>query len=90
MSDIHVNTDSMRQIANHFLQVCENLRAATLPELQTLTHQLEGDWHGVSRLHFDDLMQHWNQSAMAMMGWGEDIARHLHTIADQFDQVDKA
>ncbi len=61
-----------------------------LPTLQHLTGQLEGDWRGVSRQHYDELIQGWQRNALALISSAEDLSRHLMHTANQFDSVDNS
>jgi WXG100 family type VII secretion target len=90
MTSIHVNTDVMRQLGNRYIQACETLRNLTIPELQGLAHNLEGDWQGISRQHYDNSLQQFQQSAYSLLNWGEEIGRHLYQVAQQFDEADQS
>ena len=87
MGTIHVNTDLMRQLGNRFIQCNEYIRSQLLPDLQNLTGQMEGDWVGVSRARYDELLQGWTQSAYSLQNWGNDIGQHIYSTADQFDNA---
>jgi uncharacterized protein YukE len=51
---------------------------------------MEKDWTGVSRARYDDLFQHWVQSALSLEGWGEGIGQHVSQAAEQFDNADRS
>jgi WXG100 family type VII secretion target len=90
MGTIHVNTDLMRQLGRRFIQCNEYIRNQLIPELQHLTAQMEGDWVGVSRARYDELLQGWTQSASSLQNWGNDIGQHIYHTADQFDNADRS
>jgi WXG100 family type VII secretion target len=88
MGTIHINTDVMRQLGRRFIEVSEYSHNQLVSELQHMSTQLEGDWQGISRYHYEELFQHWVQSAQSLLTWGNDIGTHLQKTADQFDQAD--
>ena len=88
MANIHVNTDEMRQLAGSFEWWSNNLRDSMLPSLQHLTGQLEGDWQGVSRHRYEELIQTWQVSARSLIDSAENLSRHLMSTANQFETVD--
>ena len=90
MGTIHVNTDLMRQLGNRFVQCNEFIRNQLIPELQSMSAQMEGDWVGVSRARYDELLQGWLQSATSLQNWGHDIGQHVYWTADQFDNADRS
>jgi len=90
MGTIHVNTDVMRQLASRFIQCNEYIRDQLIPELQRLSAQMEGDWVGVSRSRYDELIHGWNQNAFSLQNWGTDLGQHLYRTADQFDSADQS
>ena len=90
MTAIHINTDAMRQLGQRFTAWNNVLRDQMLPELRNLTGQLEGDWTGVSRQHYDGMLQSWEQNLNSAMTTGEDIGTHVLNTADQFDMADRS
>jgi WXG100 family type VII secretion target len=90
MTTIHVNTDVMRQLGQRFMDWNNVIRDQLLPELRNLTGQLEGDWSGVSRQRYDQMLQGWEQTANNMMNQGEDLGNHVLNTANQFDQADRS
>jgi WXG100 family type VII secretion target len=90
MTTIHVNTDVMRQLGQRFMDWNNVIRDQLLPELRNLTGQLEGDWSGVSRQAYDQMLQGWEQTANNMMNQGEDLGNHVLNTANQFDQADRS
>jgi len=86
---IHVNTEMMRQLGMRYQENCEFCRVKMIAELQALTSQMEGDWVGISRIHYEELFQHWCQSAQSLITWGEEIGLHLSKTAEYFDNVDQ-
>ncbi len=90
MARIHIDTEIMRQLGQRFVEVSEYSHNQLISELQSMTSQIEGDWQGVSRQRYDDLFQHWTQSAQSLLNWGQDIGHHLQTTAAQFDAADQS
>jgi WXG100 family type VII secretion target len=90
MGTIHINTDVMRQLGKRFIEVSEYSHNQLISELQQMSTQLEGDWQGMSRQHYEELFLHWVQSAQSLLIWGNDIGVHLQRTADQFDQADRS
>jgi WXG100 family type VII secretion target len=90
MTSIHINTDEMRQLAGSFEWWSNNLRNGMVPTLHQLTGQLEGDWQGVSRQHYDELIRVWQENAMNLINSAEDLSRHLMNTANQFENVDNS
>ena len=81
MANIHVNLDEMRQLAGSFEWWSNNLRDNMVPTLQNLAGQLEGDWQGVSRQRYDQLIQVWQSNARNLINSAEDLRRHLMNTA---------
>lgn len=90
MGTIHINTDEMRQLGRRFVECNEYIRDQLIPELQRLSASMESDWTGVSRVRYDDLFQHWTQSALSLESWGQDIGQHVSLTAEQFDNADRS
>jgi WXG100 family type VII secretion target len=90
MATIHVNTDVMRQLGNRFLDWNNKMQNEMNPELRNLTAHLESDWQGVSRAHYDELVQRWEQNIANLVNNGEELGRHLTTTAQQFDEADRS
>jgi WXG100 family type VII secretion target len=88
MATIHVNTDVMRYVANCFYQLNEQLEDNTIPQIRNGISQLEADWQGVSRQHYEQLFHEWESHARQLAELGERIAQHLRHTADAFDQAD--
>ena len=89
MSTIHVNTDLMRQLGNLFVQLNEQIASQLEPQIQHLTGQLESDWLGVSRQHFEYALSEWRATAARLVSNGEEIGRHLNETAVRFDNADQ-
>lgn len=87
---IHINTDLLRELGRRFELNTLYAQDKIINELRAMTGQLEGDWVGVSRAHYDELFQHWCQSAQSLINWGHDIGLHLEKTAQQFDNVDQS
>lgn len=90
MGSIHVNTDLMRQLGTLFVQLNEQIENQLEPQIQHTVAQLEGDWLGVSRQHFDTLLMQWRASVISLTNWGESIGRHLQETASRFEQADQS
>ena len=88
MATIHVNTDLMRQLGQVFVQLNDQLKNQTEPQIQNHIGQLESDWQGVSRQRFEQMFQEWRAAADRIVSQGEDIGRHLQNTATQFENVD--
>src|SRR5947209_19822717 len=90
MATIHVNTDVMRQLGNRFIDWNNKMQNEMNPELRNLTSQLENDWQGVSRAHYDDMVRSWEQNIANLINTGEQLGNHLNTTAQQFDDADRS
>lgn len=89
MGVIHVNTDLMRQLGQVFVQLNDQISNQIEPNIQNSTGQLEGDWQGISRQRFEQLIQEWRSATNQVVQVGEDIGRHLQNTAQQFESVDQ-
>ena len=89
MGTIHVNTDLMRQLGNLFIQLNEQIANQLEPQIQRLIGELEHDWLGVSRQHFDYALNEWRATATRLATNGEEIGRHLQETATRFDNADQ-
>jgi len=87
---IHVNTELMRELGSRFRLNCQYAQEKIIGELRAMSAQMEGDWIGVSRTHYDELFQHWCQSAQNLITWGEEIGQHLDRTANYFDNADRS
>ena len=90
MANIHVNTDTMRQLSGSLEYWSNYLRDGMLPAIQRLTGQLEGDWQGVSRLHYDELLQQFYSETMVLINRAQELGLHLNSTATQFDSADQS
>ena len=90
MPAIHVNTDLMRQLGQVFVQLNDQIQNQIEPNIQNQTSQLEGDWQGVSRQRFEDLIQQWRSATGHVDQTGDDLGRHLQNTAQQFENVDQS
>ncbi len=90
MATIHVNTDLMRNLGQVFVQLNDQIRNQTEPQIQGHVGQLENDWQGVSRQRFEQMFQDWRVAANNIVAQGEDIGRHLQYTAQQFEQADQS
>ena len=88
MPTIHVNTDVMRQLAQAYLNWNNTLQTQMLPQLQSLSGQLEGDWIGVSRQDYDNQLQSWQQSLNSLIASGQSLGNHVLNTANQFESAD--
>ena len=89
MATIHVNTDVMRYVGRCFVQLNEQIENNTIPSIRNGISQLESDWQGVSRSHFEQLFHEWESHARQLVELGERIGFHLQRTADAFDQADQ-
>ena len=90
MATIHVNTDTMRQLAQAYLNWNNTLQTQMLPQLQSLIGQLEGDWVGTSKLDYDNQLQSWIQSLNGLIASGQGLGNHILNTATQFESADKS
>lgn len=90
MPTIHVNTDVMRQLGQAFMNWNNTLQSQMMPQLQSLTGQLEGDWIGVSRQDYDNQLQSWEQTINSLISQGQNLANHVMNTANQFDSADRS
>jgi uncharacterized protein YukE len=78
----------MRQLAQAYLNWNNTLQTQMLPQLQSLSGQLEGDWIGVSRQDYDNQLVSWQQSLSALISAGQNLGNHVLKTANQFDSAD--
>jgi len=90
MANIHVDTEKMRQLAGSLEWWSGNLRDSMMPSLHTLQNQLEGDWQGVSRQHYEQLFQVWLNSATNLINSADELGHHLMNTANQIESADSA
>jgi WXG100 family type VII secretion target len=90
MGNIHINTDMLRYLGQLFIQLNEQIDNNISPQIQNYTNQLEGDWQGVSRQHYEQMFQEWRATAQQLASRGEDIGRHLQDTATRFEQADQS
>ena len=90
MTNIHVNTDIMQQLGKRFSDWNEYMRDQMMSELRNLSSQLESDWQGVSRQHYDGLLQNWESNIQRLISQGDDMGQHLYNTADRFNQADNS
>lgn len=90
MGTIHVNTDLMRNLGAVFVQLNEQIHNQVEPQVQNHIGQLEGDWQGISRQHFEQMFQDWRTAAERLVQQGEDIGQHLQSTAQRFESADQS
>ena len=90
MPTIHVNTDVMRQLAQAYLTWNNTIQTQMVPQLQSLSAQLEGDWVGVSRSDYDNQLQSWIQSLNTLIASGQGLGNHVMNTANQFESADRS
>ncbi|MDQ6659844.1 MAG: WXG100 family type VII secretion target [Chloroflexota bacterium] len=90
MGVIHVNTDLMRQLGHVFVNLNDQISNQIEPQIQNHTSQLEGDWQGVSRQRYEQMIQEWRAATNRVVTAGEDLGRHLQDTASRFENVDQA
>jgi WXG100 family type VII secretion target len=87
---IHINTELMRDLAARFQLNCQYAQEKLIAELRAMSAQVESDWVGISRNHYDELFQQWCHSVQSLITWGEQIGTHLNNTANHFDQADNS
>ncbi len=90
MPTIHVNTDVMRQLAQAYMNWNNTLQSQMMPQLQSLTSQLEGDWIGVSRQDYDNQLQSWQQTLNSLINQGQNLGNQVLNSANQFESADRS
>ena len=90
MGTIHLDTEVMRQLGRRYQDWSDYLRNSMMNELRNLSGQLEGDWQGVSRQHYDNLIQQWEQSVAGLLDSGRDLGSHLSNTANRFENADNS
>ncbi|MDQ6659845.1 MAG: WXG100 family type VII secretion target [Chloroflexota bacterium] len=88
MGTIHVNTEIMRQLGRLFVQLNEQIVQQLEPQIQHNLSQLESDWIGVSRTHFEHALSDWRATATKLTMNGEELGRHLQETANRFENAD--
>lgn len=66
------------------------MRDNMMPTLHNLAGQLEGDWQGLSRQHYEQLIQTFQSSANNLMIAADDLGRHLMDTANRFESADNS
>ncbi len=89
MSNIHVNTDVMRNLGQIFVQLDGEIENQIMPQIHGGIAQLESDWQGISRQRFEELFQEWRSLAIRLSQQGEELGRHLQYTAERFENVDE-
>ncbi|MDQ2907453.1 MAG: WXG100 family type VII secretion target [Ktedonobacteraceae bacterium] len=89
MPVIHVDTDVMRQLGQVFIQLNQQLDQQFVPQIQNHAGQLESDWQGSTRQHYEQMYQEWRACANQIVQRGEDLSRRLQNTAQQFENVDQ-
>ena len=90
MPTIHVNTEVMRQLAQAYLNWNNTLQTQMLPQLQSLSGQLEGDWVGMSRQDYDNQLLSWQRSLSGLIASGQSLGNHVLNTANQFESADRS
>jgi WXG100 family type VII secretion target len=80
----------MQQLGKRFSDWNEYIRDQMMSELRNLSSQLENDWQGVSRQHYDSLLQNWETNIQRLITQGDDMGQHLYRTADRFNQADNS
>lgn len=89
MSTIHVNTDVMRHVGQLFVQLNDQIEQQIQPQILHGISQLESDWQGISRQHFEQMFQEWRALTARIIANGEEIGHHLQITAQRFENVDR-
>ena len=66
------------------------MRDNMVPTLRNLAGQLEGDWQGISRQHYEQLILAFQSSANNLMVAADDLGRHLMDTANRFESADNS
>jgi WXG100 family type VII secretion target len=90
MGTIHINTDLLRQLGQVFYQLNDQIQNSIEAQIQGYTSQVEGDWQGVSRQHYDQLYQDWRNATNQVVQLGEQLALHIQNTAQLFEQADQS
>ncbi|MFL5656416.1 MAG: WXG100 family type VII secretion target [Ktedonobacteraceae bacterium] len=80
----------MRQVVQANLNWNNTLQTQMLPQLQSLSGQLGGDWVGVSRQDYDNQLQSWQQSLNSPIASGQSLGNHVLNTANQFESADRS
>jgi len=80
----------MRQLAQAYLNWNNTLQTQMLPQLQSLSGQLEGDWVGMSRQDYDNQLLSRQQSLSALIASGQSLGNHVLNTANQFESADRS
>jgi len=80
----------MQQLGKRFSDWNQYMRDQMMSELHNLSSQLENDWQGVSRQHYDGLLQNWESNVQRLISQGDDMGQHLYSTADRFNQADNS
>ncbi len=88
MGTAHTNTDAMRQLSQLFLQLNNQITKQIEPQIQKYVAQLEGEWQGVSRQRFEQMLKEWHTAADHCVTVGEEVGRYLQTTSQQFKTAD--
>jgi WXG100 family type VII secretion target len=90
MATIHVNTDTLRSLGQLFVKLNEQIQNDLGPQIGNMSSNLESDWQGKSRAHYDTLYQDWKAKTTSIVQTGEDLGRHLQNTATQLENADQS
>ena len=90
MATIHVNTDTLRSLGQLFVKLNEQIQNDLGPQIGNMSSNLENDWQGKSRAHYDTLYQDWKAKTTSIVQTGEDLGRHLQNTATQLENADQS
>ena len=90
MSQIAVNTDTMRCLGQLFVEVSHYLWDDQRPRIENYIHELEEYWQGHSRARFESLFAQWRHEVHEVVELGYQIGQHLEQTAQAFDNADNS
>jgi len=85
---IRVNTQLLLQLGGLFCQLNGQIHEQIKPQLQVLTTQLESDWQGQERNHYDQMFSEWNIKLDAVTHAGDELGHRLQNIVARLEQAD--
>ncbi len=79
----------MFNLSQLFVQVSELLRSQGKPRIQNAMADLESDWQGVSRQHYEMLYQEWQGNVEHLMTLSETLGRRMQHCAQALELADQ-
>lgn len=93
MPVIQIDTDKLRQLGNLFERLNQQIRNDIEVQIANLTNDLDnsaGGWRGNSRAHYESLYSQWRTSLESVVNVGNDLGRHMSTVAAAIEQADNS